>query len=176
METNNPIFRKFRWFWAWDDDVEEEWLRDMSNQGFHLKSVGYPGIYTFEEGPKKDLVYRLDYSPEMKKKEDYFCLFKDAGWTYLGNMNYWQYFRKEASGPVAPEIFTDYESKIQKHKRVISLLAALTPIMVINVINCSKRSDQPFWLASTVFFGVFLALFLYGMWKLLRRINELKHF
>ena len=32
MQTTT-ITRQFRWFWAWDDDKEEAWLRDMSNQG-----------------------------------------------------------------------------------------------------------------------------------------------
>jgi hypothetical protein len=167
-------FRKFRWFWAWDDDVEEQWLRDMSNQGYHMKSVGYPGIYLFEEGQKKDYVYRLDYCPELKKKEDYLSLFKDAGWTYLGSMNYWQYFRKEATGPVAPEIFTDYESKIIKYRRLIGLLAAFIPLIVINTINSGKISYHPAMKFATIA-NEFLLLFLaIGLTRLFLRIRALK--
>ena len=29
--------RKFKWFWAWQDEAEEEWLREMSNNGGTLQ-------------------------------------------------------------------------------------------------------------------------------------------
>lgn len=174
MEMNTRTIREFRWFWAWDDDKEEDWLREKSNQGFHLIKVSLPGIYTFEEGLHKDYVYRLDYSPDIKKKEDYLNLFCDAGWVYLGSQNYWQYFRKEVTGSMEPEIFTDNESKTIKYKRIISLLAAILPLTVVNLINCIDRADQPFWLFLSGFFSFFMILIAYGLWKLFRRIKEIK--
>ena len=52
--------KKFRWFWAWDDEKEEQWLREMAQKGWHLLSVSIPGNYTFEQGAPKGYVYRLD--------------------------------------------------------------------------------------------------------------------
>ena len=52
---------KFKWFWAWQDEKEENWLRGMSQQGWHLLSAKPFGFYNFESGEKKDFVYRLDY-------------------------------------------------------------------------------------------------------------------
>jgi hypothetical protein len=64
--------RKYKWFWPWQDEVEEACLREMSQQGWHLSAVGLPIVYIFESGEPKDFVYRLDYpgSYEMDK-EDY---------------------------------------------------------------------------------------------------------
>jgi hypothetical protein len=175
METNTRTIREFRWFWAWDDDKEEDWLREKSNQGFHLTKVCFPGIYTFEEGLQKDYVYRLDYSPNIKKKDDYLNLFRDAGWVYLGSQNYWQYFRKEVTGSMEPEIFTDNESKTIKYKRIISLLAAILPLTVVNIINLSHMSYRPVAVGLTVLMVVCFVFLLFGIGKMLKRINELKN-
>ena len=72
--------RKFKWFWAWQDEAEEDWLREMSQQGWHLSSVGIPTVYDFESGEPADIVYRLDYRSYFKMDiEDYLHLFRDAG-------------------------------------------------------------------------------------------------
>jgi hypothetical protein len=174
MRRMNNMIHKFRWFWAWEDEIEENWLRELSNQGYHFKSVIFIGLYTFEVGPKKDYVYRLDYAPK-RVDDEYLNLFRDAGWTYMGSMNSWQYFRKEAAGSVVPEIFTDPESKVQKYKRIFKLMAAIMPLMIINVINCLIRADEPVWLALGIFFISMTILFSVGLRKLLERISNLKH-
>ena len=53
--------RKFHWFWPWNDEKEEAWLREMSAQGWHFKTVESPSTYVFEQGEPIDFVYRLDY-------------------------------------------------------------------------------------------------------------------
>ena len=78
MEKTN--IRKFKWFWAWQDEAEEEWLREMSNGGWHFSGIGFPTIYSFKSGELKDYVYRLDYRSHWKmEKEDYLQLFRDSG-------------------------------------------------------------------------------------------------
>jgi hypothetical protein len=166
--------RKFRWFWAWDDEKEENWLREMSNQGMHLQNVGFPGFYTFLEGEKKDLVYRLDFNPNIKKNDDYFNLFRDAGWFYLGEMNSWQYFRKEVTSSETPEIYTDNESKMTKYRRLIGLVAAFIPLISINIINSEKISYHPAMRFATIA-NVFLLIFMViGLMRLFLRIRALK--
>ena len=36
----NAIARKYKWFWPWQDEQEEGWLRKISQQGWHLRPVG----------------------------------------------------------------------------------------------------------------------------------------
>lgn len=80
------LVRKFRWFWAWQDQQEEAWLEEMSQQGLHLKSVGILALYYFESGCQQDYVYRLDFSSSYRDRENYMQLFKDAGWEHIGNI------------------------------------------------------------------------------------------
>jgi hypothetical protein len=60
--------KQFHWFWAWDDEKEEIWLRGLANLGWHFKSVSMPGNYILEQGEPKDYVYRLDYFTEPRDK------------------------------------------------------------------------------------------------------------
>jgi hypothetical protein len=130
METETRC--KFRWFWAWNDDREEEWLGSMSREGWHLSDFGFPGLYYFRKGEPKPYVYRLDFNTsKLKEREAYLQLFQDAGWEHLGNMSAWEYFRKEAKPGEAPEIFTDQESKIQKYQRILRFLIIFFPVLFI---------------------------------------------
>ena len=78
----NDHITKFRWFWAWQDETEERWLGEMSGRGFHLKSVGLPGIYTFQVSEPRPYTYRMDYQNFTKKdKNEYHII----GFSYNEN-------------------------------------------------------------------------------------------
>jgi hypothetical protein len=159
---------KFKLFWAWEDDKEEAWLREMAQQGYHLFSVGLPGFYKFERGFAKDFVYRLDYIRDRKDYASYLQLFNDSGWDHMGEMAGWQYFRKEAVNGDDLEIYSDNESKANKYQRVLLLLVIVLPLL----INSVTSSGIPEAL-KIIFFGFFL-VYIYGFTKLLMRIRNLK--
>jgi hypothetical protein len=167
--------RKFRWFWAWQDEKEEAWLGEMSRKGYHLISVTLPCIYTFAEGKPRKYVYRLDYQPYSKKdKDDYFQLFSDAGWEHIGEMGAWQYFRKEAKPGETPEIFTDIESKVAKYKRLLGyLFIFLVPLWTILII---QLSDNPYsWFIGIKIFILVVGLFMmYAFIRIALRIKQLR--
>lgn len=166
--------KKFRWFWAWEDEKEEAWLRAMSNQGWHLVQATLPGWYTFQRGESVDYVYRLDFITTHERNEEYYNLFRDAGWEHLGEMSSWQYFRIQAQDGGSPEIYTDPESKVGKYRRVASFLLIFIPILTINVINLTRIEEYP-WLLPFRLFNLFMLLFfLYALYKLYRRMTTLK--
>ena len=165
--------KQFRWFWAWDDEKEEAWLREMAQKGWHFQSATLPGYYSFEYGKPRDDAYRLDYFPNSKDKANYLQLFLDAGWDYKGEMNGWQYFRKESANGEAPEIFSDPESKSIKCRRIMLFLVVLLPLFIFNTTHIFSRQDLFSFLASVVMLG-FLVFFIYAVLKLLQRINQLK--
>ena len=162
-----------RWFWAWDDDKEESWLREMAQQGWHLRSVALPGRYTFEQGEPRDFVYRLDYFTEQKDIVNYLQIFQDAGWEYVGEMNSWRYFRKEAFQGEALEIFSDNESKARKYQRILFILVAFLPILIVNVNNLNRLSNPFFEVLTFVFFCI-LIFYGYIIIRLSMRVNALK--
>lgn len=165
--------KKFRWFWPWDDDKEEAWLREMAQKGWHLKSVSGSGSYTFEPGQARDDYYRLDFFTDSKAVADYLQLFLDAGWEHLGGMNGRRYFRKTATSDATPEIFTDNESKAKKYGRILAFLVVFAPVYFNAVILVNKRGGLIYEIAGFAMF-LFLILYAYVAIRLVRRIIRLK--
>ena len=165
--------KQFHWFWAWDDEKEEAWLREMAQKGWHFKSVTLPGYYYFEKGEPRNDFYRLDFFINPKAKADYLQLFLDAGWDYLGEMGSWQYFRKTASDGDVLEIFSDNESKSKKYQRILLFLIVFLPIY-INAINLLNKRQDTFTLVLTFFMFMFMIFYGYGIIRLGVRINQLK--
>ncbi len=178
---NETITKKSKWFWAWQDDREEAWLGEMSRQGLHLQHAGAFGQYTFEQGEPREYAYRLDFVTESKKKDDYYQIFRDAGWEHVGELMGWQYWRKEILDGRVPEIFTDHASKIQKYQRLLGFLVVFYPIFIIFLANYNNRiSLQGGGFFSTLYeilffvFFVVIMLNVFSMLMILRRITILK--
>jgi hypothetical protein len=168
--------RKFRWFWPWQDEQEEAWLRGMSQKGWHLLSVGLAGIYRFRADEPRDYFYRLDYQTNKKKdQQDYLQLFSDAGWEHLGYMSAWHYFRKEAKEGEVPEIFTDVESKVAKYKRVLTYLT-FPAVIFIAVFSRNILIDNPYswWFIIRILYLLVMAGLIYSIISLLLRIKQLR--
>ncbi|MCP4139689.1 MAG: DUF2812 domain-containing protein [Chloroflexi bacterium] len=165
--------KKFHWFWAWEDEKEEVWLREMSQQGWHFKSVSAPGFYTFEKGDAADYVYRLDYFIDRKDMPSYLQIFEDAGWDYMGEMAGWQYFRIESLDGSAPEIYSDKASKAKKYERLILFLVIFLPIY-LNMMNIVSRGSAGYLRFFSPLMGAFMLLYIYAMVRLVYRVTILK--
>lgn len=166
--------KKFKWFWAWQDEAEEDWLRKMSNQGWHLAKIGFPTIYTLRAGEAADYVYRLDYRSHYKmEKDDYLQLFTDAGWEYVEEMAGWHYFRHHARPGEELEIYTDAESKIEKYQRLLMFLGIIMLPLMFAIINLNKAPYS--WVSVIqVFNAMLFVLYVYAIIRLLLRIRQLK--
>ena len=165
--------KQFRLFWAWEDEKEENWLREMSQAGWHFSNVSLPGYYTFVQGEPKDYVYRLDYLADSKDFANYLQIFRDAGWDYMGKMSNWQYFRKEAVNGESPDIYSDNDSKVKKYQRILTILVIFLPIFMISMINVSK-APEGFYQALAFVSFLFILLYIYAILQLIRRVSELK--
>ncbi|MFC2015295.1 DUF2812 domain-containing protein [Chloroflexota bacterium] len=168
--------QKIKWFCAWQDEKEEEWLRSMSQKGWHLSSFGLPGIYRFQAGEPQDYVYRLDYQIHKKKgQQDYLQLFSDAGWEHLGQISSWHYFRKKAREGEVLEIFTDTESKVMKYKRLLAY-SAFFFVFWIAVFSHNILGDFPYswWNIIRAFYLLVTGGLTYGIIKLMLRIRQLR--
>jgi hypothetical protein len=171
---SGEILRKRKWFWVWQDEEEEKWLREMAQQGWHLQTMEIGGLYTFESGESRDDVYRLDFlSAYGKDMESYIQLFADAGWEHVGQLGSWQYFRTTAENGEAPEIYSEPESKIQKYSRVLLLLVSLFPIYFLLLV-VMDTPETLFFDIVKIFFTLLILLFAYVEVRILRRISQLK--
>ncbi len=166
------MISKYKLFWAWQDDKEEAWLSQMSQEGLHLSSLGFPGFYWFTAGEPANYTYRLDFVTDPKDYQNYLQLFKDAGWEHLGRMVGWQYFRTLAGEGELPEIYSDPDSKIQKYRRLLAYLAVFFPLMIFIV---SWGHVAPFFIGVQAVYAVLLGVYIFAAVKLFGRIRELKH-
>ena len=167
---------KFRWFWAWQDEAEERWLGEMSRKGFHLQSVGIPGIYTFLSAEPRLYVYRMDYQNFTKKdKKEYLQLFRDAGWEHVGEISAWQYFRKELKPGEVNEIYTDIESRIAKYRRALAFMGFMI-LLLIAIFGGQIINESPgvWWGGIKIFYLVVILLLVFAIIKLSLKIKRLK--
>ncbi len=167
------IKKKFHWFWAWDDEKEEVWLHEMSKKGWHFKSVSVPGNYIFEQGEPFDYTYRLDYLIHRKDMSNYLQLFQDAGWSYLGEMGGWQYFRKEGLPGEVQEIYSDKESKAKKYQRLMLYLIIFFPIY-LNFVLILSRDEGGIMQVITFLMFILMLIYVYALVRLLYRITQLR--
>jgi hypothetical protein len=169
----HKTMRKFKFFFAWNDEQEEAWLHDMALSGWKLITVTFPGFYTFEQVAPANMIYRLDFNSDARNYPAYLGLFEDAGWEHVLAYGSWHYFRMIARPGETPEIYSDNTSKIAKYQRVILLLVALLPLF-ITAGSDMYRSELLFF---QILAGVRLALlllFIYAILMLIRRVSQLK--
>ncbi len=175
---NTKIKKVRRWFWLWDDEKEEAWLRKMAIEGWYLTKVGLINSYEFKQNESKDLIYRIDYKDGYNLKlDEYILIFKDSGWEHICEMSGRHYFRTPMRGEDEPEIYTDNESKITKYQHILAGFYIFIPMFLFLIIYLPDKTI-PF---SSLFFDVFLffiivleIFFIFSVIKLIKRISEIK--
>jgi len=140
MKENKNIKTVIRTFFAWQEEKEEKWLREMSNKGWHLKRVGFFN-YRFEKGEPSDMVYKFDFKVLRRSEIDgYILTFRDAGWEYIGNFGSWFYFRTNVGGDHSLELYNDNRSAIEKYKILLMVLGVVSfPMMFFSLPNLYMR-------------------------------------
>ena len=164
--------RKYKLFWMWQDREEENWLREMAKQGFHLASLVFSGVYEFARGEPRDDVYRLDYTAVDKEEfDDYIEIFRESDWEYIDGGFGWYYFRKPADSESPNEIYTDPESKIKKYQRMFYALVVFPIVLTFFLPQIAKSDSIP--LINVLLIAVLL-FFVYAIGNILNRIRQLK--
>lgn len=171
----SQTINKFRWFWAWQDEAEEDWLSEMSAQGYHMQTSHGLGLYTFTRGEPADYTYRLDYLAASKQEaETYYQLFADAGWEFIGAMAGWQYFRIPTPPGETPEIYSDPQSKVRKYERLVGTLTIFLPIFIVFFVVWDDALPPYIGVPLTLIMIGIMILYVFAMLKLFQRINQLK--
>ena len=138
--------KEFHFFSILQHKKEEEYLREMHKNGWRFVQVSGFGKFLFEKCDPEDVVYQLDYHPQLKEKQvEYLQMFLDCGWEHIQDYAGYGYFRKKAADMNQEEsIFNDDDSKIAMMGRVFRgrllplcgiLCGCLVPMFIINIIN-----------------------------------------
>ena len=160
MKKNIDIKTVVRTFFAWQEEKEEKWLREMSNEGWHLTGVGFFN-YRFEKGEPRDMIYKFDFKVlRNAERDEYILNFKDAGWEYIGSFGAWYYFKTNADGDHSLELYNDNRSKIEKYKRLLLVLGVISlPLMFFHLPNLYMRiidMAEDSVLRSSLVFNIYL--------------------
>ncbi|SOC06150.1 uncharacterized protein DUF2812 [Ureibacillus xyleni] len=127
----NEKLTKFRFFL--DYEKEEDWVNDMSKQGWHLISFNF-NYFTFEKGEPGQYIYRNEMLSGLGAKDqskEYIEFLQQSGVELVQRRFNWAYFRKNTSdGPF--ELYTDTSSKITYLNRIYTLFLFL---MLVNLLS-----------------------------------------
>lgn len=156
-----------RFFTIADYEEEEIWLHNQHRNGWKLVKMTVPCFFTFEKCTPEDVTYRLDYKNN-SETGDYYQLFRDYGWEYIGHCVGWLYFRKPLSQMDSErdgEIFSDNESRIDMINHVVK--TRFLPILIIFLCSVlpnflrSIETNEPSAIVITMFFATIALLYIY---------------
>lgn len=173
--ANNNMVHVFRWFWAWQDEDEEEWLRELSKKGLHLSRTDLFGSYTFTVGEPREYIYRLDFRNEMKTDlKSYYQLFEETGWEHVSVMGGWQYWRKPYDPAESVEIYSDPDSKIAKYQRLLLFLLLPLALILMSTVNVFQTNSSGVKVVLAPFCAFIVLFVLYNEVRVYQRIQQLK--
>jgi hypothetical protein len=118
----------WRYFLAYQDPKQEQWLEAQARRGLHLVT---PGLFrfVFSEGEPRADKYRLDFRMlRGSARDEYLTLFRDSGWDFIGQIANRYYFRARPDA-LSPEIFSDVESRRDRIARQLSVCGAITGLL-----------------------------------------------
>jgi len=113
-----------RLFPVWAFEEEEQWLRNMAEDGYVLTGVGW-SRYEFEEREPCSHDVALDlleYAPAAPESVRYISFLEEAGWEYVGSVLRWAYFRRKREGEAAA-LYSDSASRVKYLTRALRLIA-----------------------------------------------------
>lgn len=166
-----------KWFTIFEYEKEQEYLREMHNQGWKLVRIEGLGKYCFEECEPEDVIYQLDYNKEgSAHKAEYIQMFKDCGWEYMFEFVGYSYFRKPASQMNGPEeIFCDEESRKEMMNRVMK--GRLIPILCIFSVLIAPQMFHNIFVNDQLGLGcLFLVIFILYLISFLSMYGKYKNY
>lgn len=175
---------KHKVFFIWDWEAEEIWLNRMAKQGWNLIKVGFCR-YEFEKGQPGEWQYRLqamDKHANTEESQQYLDFVESMDIEVVDTYLYWAYFRQRSDkGPF--EIFSDSTSKIKHMKRIMAVIYAILPVLLLNTGNMlhmlsiyDGSSDGLLLLCilMIVFMLFFMAIAVFGLLRMHKRLKKLK--
>lgn len=169
------LVRKYKLWFAWQDEQCEAWLQGMAAQGLHLRSMNAFGVYIFERGEPADVAYRLEVGGNSFDLA-YQRLLRDAGWEYVAVVTAgWHCWRHPiAAGQSAPELFTDNADKRRKYWRMLVPFVLVLAFQLYNAVGWLRWGAPASWtMLETLSMGIGL-LCAFSMVKLGQRIAALR--
>lgn len=166
--------KKFRLYY--DKDKEEEWLMEMSNQGWAFKSF-FLGVYTFKPSESGEYIYQIDLLDDWSgDNKDFSEFMEDSGVEVVSQWYRWVYLRKKAAdGPF--EMYTDVESKIMQYKKMekfFTVVLIIEFIVLIIEFMAAIHTGKIAFMIITIVIGLIIFIILHNLLKCKEKIRKLE--
>lgn len=166
------VFNK--WFWSWNLEKGEKWLREKSEEGLQLYKVRL-GRYYFKENKSIKYKYEvqlLNIFDIKGENEKYIKFLDEMGIELVDRLWMWGYFRK-LDNEDSFEIFSDIDSKIKNlvKLRFLCLFALNLNVLSVIINNISSNDGNKFMGLISSIFIVILAT---GIGILNKKVRKLK--
>ena len=159
-----------------DKDAETNWLNEMSEKGWALKSF-FAGFYTFEECEAGKYTYQIDFGEKFfKVRDEYREFMKEAGIEIVQTWGWWVILRKPASEGEF-ELYTDVESSIEHYSKIRRMFKIATVIEIICLwmeIMAATIGKVPYAVPAAFFIGAIMIGFIRIIIHTTNIINNLK--
>jgi len=152
------------WRPYWNYEKEEKWLNEMAARGWLFTDYSWCR-YVFQEGREGEFVYRielLENLPTHPESQKYLRFLEGTGIECVASYLKWVYLRKKsADGPF--DIYTDLESRIAHHRRILKYWRFFTWLeLIVGFINLTLVIivwfDEGF-LSNNLWMGILLIAF-----------------
>lgn len=99
---------------ALSEENDMEKLKNYASQGWILEDIIGGLFYKLKKDKPQDIVYSLDY--QLEANEEYFSLFKEAGWKLVLSIGNQMHIFSSQAG--TKPIYSDCESEVSKYIRM----------------------------------------------------------
>ena len=149
---------------AFSEESDMNKLKKYAKEGWILESIVAGFFYRLKKDKLQNIDYSLDYQSEAT--EEYFNLFKEAGWTLIVSVcNEMHIFSaQEGTKP----IYSDRESEIDKYARVKKqtgkgAIYSFIPMIIFDLLGKSSSTTlKPIFIVANVLFIASMIPFIFN--------------
>ncbi|WP_315121249.1 DUF2812 domain-containing protein [uncultured Clostridium sp.] len=166
---------------AFSEESDMEKLKNYASQGWILEDIAGGFFYKLKKDRPQDIVYTLDY--QMEADEEYFTLFKEAGWELVISIGGQMHIFSAPAG--TKPIYSDSQSEIDKYisirnrTRKGTLYSLIIAIVLIGLLSVSLISIRPIFMIILGLLVIDMVVFVFNFMPYLMynfRIKQIKKY
>ncbi|MBU3171728.1 DUF2812 domain-containing protein [Clostridium estertheticum] len=166
---------------AFSEEGDMEKLKNYASQGWILEDIVGCFFYKLRKDKPQNIVYNLDYQTETN--EEYFTIFKDAGWKLVVSIENCMHIFSAQAG--TKPIYSDCESEIDKYTSIKNqtkkgtLYSLIIAIALMGLLVVSSIVIKPIFLIILGLLIIDIFIFVFNFMPYLAynsRIKQIKKY
>lgn len=166
---------------AFSEESDMEKLKNYASQGWILEDIVGGFFYKLKKHKPQHIVYTLDY--QMEADEEYFTLFKEAGWELVISIGDQMHIFSAPAG--TKPIYSDSQSEIDKYTSIRNgtrrgnLYSLIIAVVLIGLLALSVIFIRPIFLIILGLLIIDMVVFIFNFMPYLMynsRIKQIKKY